>query len=241
MAKDTTFYNNESAIYSAKRYPAVARTYVQHFFKKRLSVLIGLLQKRYAGKSGLNLLEVGCADGVVLIEIDNVLGDTFSDMTGIDIAEEMIRVARARTETESRGKKIGYSVRGQETAGKKYDVIIEVGVANYANFDEELVYAAQALKPGGRYFLSIAGTGSTNDSFGRGKGYTNFLSYAEYEAKIRGVFNVEEVRAVGLYIPLIWALPAIARPLQALVEAILAPIAPGLFHEKIYVLKRARE
>jgi len=233
MIKDTEFYNKESGQYSSKRYPPVAQTYVQFFFKRRLDVLLKLLSKRYAGRSGMNLLDVGCADGIVVRGIEADLGGVFSQMIGIDIAPDMIAAAQKFNSSPN----ISYFIRGQEPSTMTYDAIVETGVANYTDFDAELKYADKALKPGGYYFLSIAGKGSLNDRFGRGVGYDNFLSYKEYESRISSKFVIEDAAAVGLFLPIVWMIPPLARLIQPALEAIFS-IASGLFHEKIYVLKK---
>jgi SAM-dependent methyltransferase len=233
--KDRDFYNKESAGYSSKRYPERASDYIQFFFKKRLSLTLKVLSRAFNDKTSLSLLEIGCADGVVMREISKKVPRVFSEMTGIDTAEEMIKKAKAM---DSQFLKTRYFVRGQEPAGARFDAIIEIGVANYTDFDAELRYAADHLKSGGKYILSIAGNGSLNARLGGGVGYANFLSYGEYEDKIRGLFSLEMSLPVGLRVPLIWRTPALARFVQPILENTFLHIAPGLFHEKVYLLKK---
>ena len=232
MIKDKDFYNRESSHYSSKRYPRSASTYVQYFFKKRLESVLNLLENILEGKNNLDLLEIGCADGIVVREISNRMGGAFSSFVGIDTAEDMIKTAESlNTSTDAR-----FFVRGSEPSNKMYDVIIEIGVANYTDFEAEMRYASEHMKENGTYILSIAGSDSSNKIFGRGIGYQNFLLYSEYELIIGKLFKIDSVIPVGLYFPLIWTVPVLGRAIQTVMETFVRPMAPDLFHEKVYVL-----
>ncbi|MEI6296926.1 MAG: methyltransferase domain-containing protein [bacterium] len=191
------------------------------------------LSKIVGNKKDLALLEIGCADGVVLRNIYKESVYNFSEMIGIDTSDGMIKEAGIIDSD----KNIKYYVRGCEPQGKKFDIVIEVGVANYANIDEELKYAKNNLKQGGVYILSLAGSDSLHGYFWKGIGYNNFLNYSEYENKIAEFFKIEKIIPVGFYVPFIWKLPVMARLIQPIVEFIFGPILPNLFHEKIYILK----
>lgn len=231
--KDSAFYNQESSQYSAKRYPPVATTYIQFFFKERLRLTIEQLKTIVGFKENSTLLEVGCADGVVLREISKRLDGAFSKLVGIDLAEGMVEQARSRT-SDSRSK---FFLRGKEVLDGPVDVIVEIGVANYADIDEELRYAYEHLADGGVYILSLAGKDSSNALFGKGIGYKNFLSYGDYEQKIADVFRIETVIPCGFFVPLLWRIPRVARVVQPVIEKVMATVAPNAFHEKIYVLR----
>ena len=233
MPKDRDFYNRESKNYSKRRYPLVASTYIHFFFKRRLEILLYVLKERFGDKNNLNLLEIGCADGVVLREIGVSMQSSFSSMVGIDTAEEMIDAAR---HIESTGN-VTYFVRGKEPLDTKYRAVIEVGVANYTDFDAELAYAHGVMSLDGYYILSIAGKGSLNERMGRGKGYQNLFSYKEYEGRIRKFFDIEDIKTVGIFVPFLWTVPVLGRLIQPLCES-LCSRNPNLFHEKLYILKK---
>lgn len=233
MIKDKNFYNTESSLYSTKRYPKITSDYIHFFFKKRLDIVIKELQNNFKNKDSLSLLEIGCADGIVLRKISEELEKKFSNLVGIDTSEGMIKKA----EIPTTNKNINYFVRGKELFESKFDVVVEVGVANYADIDEELIYVKNNLNQNGIYILSLAGRGSLNDYFGKGDGYNNFLSYSDYEDKIRKNFKIIKIVPIGFYLPLIWKAPPIARIWQFFIEIIFAPFSPNLFHEKVYILK----
>jgi 2-polyprenyl-3-methyl-5-hydroxy-6-metoxy-1,4-benzoquinol methylase len=238
MIKDSDFYNKESGIYSSKRYPAVASTYIQFFFKKRLDITITLLKQIYCNTShasvGKKLLEVGCADGVVVRAIQEKIPNTFSEVVGIDIAPDMVKVA---SELDRSGKAAFY-VRGQEPQVNKFDAVVEIGVANYTDFDAELAYTHEHLVDNGVFILSIAGNNSLSGYMGGDVGYENFLPYPEYEKKIAEKFIIERVVPVGLRLPIIWKIPTFARCIQPVLEVVLRGILGHLFHEKVYMLKK---
>lgn len=233
--KDTAFYDKEGNKYSSKRYPEKDRDYVHFFFKKRLKILLDILERHVSDKRGLSLLEVGCADGVVLRSIARRFPD-FEKLVGIDVSENMI--AQAIGENDS--SKISFFVRGKEDASALYDLIVEVGVVNLTDRHVEYAHALRHLKSDGLYICSLAASTSLRSRLkpdDHKKGFSHLLSYKEYEAELSREFEIIERRAYGLFVPLIWRVLVIARLLQPL-EALLVHLVPDLFHEKIYVLKR---
>lgn len=234
MIKDTTFYDRESSVYSEKRYPEKAKTYTQFFFKKRLEIAIGEIARSVGSRSNLSLLEIGCADGVVIFEVKKKLGRSFSRLLGIDIAPKMIEEAR----NKNRDASTRFEVRGKEIA-TVHDVVIEIGVINYASLDEEIRYVERSMGNDAIAIISLAGTGSLLDKTRKVEmGFRNFLSYGEYEERLDASFVRLKTIPVGLALPIIWRVPALARPFQALMEVLLRPIVPNAFHEKVYVLKK---
>lgn len=235
--KDKEFFNSESQKYSSKRYPEKAVTYIQYFFKKRLAFAIRELSKAFAGKSRQSLLEVGTADGIVIREIAAKIPGVFSSFVGTDTAEDMIAAARNLTTVPG----ATFFVRGQEPLAavqpKKFDAILEIGVANYTDFDQEIAEAKSRLNPNGVFVLSIAGNSSLHAKRKIDHGYQNFLSYKEYEDKIKTAFTIEKAIPVGLELPFIWRWPAYARIKQPATDAFFRHLAPSLFHEKLYILR----
>lgn len=239
--KDTNFYDKESSNYSAKRYREVPLSYTQYFFGRRLEVVMELIDKvvsadRTNSRSFQpSLLEVGCADGVVLKKISETLQGKFISMVGIDISPKMIETARMNVKVPW----VSFMERKDFRVGDPYGVVLEVGVANYADVHEELDFAAANLPVGGFYILSLAGRGSMWSFRQMGQtGFKNFLRYREYEKLIREKFEVVEVRPVGLFTPLIWKWPSFARTFQPFKEKVNAKIVPNLFHEKVYLLRK---
>lgn len=237
MAKDTEFYNRISGSYSKDRYPEVATSYTQFFFKRRLELLVGAIeQTTLARGSGLSILEIGCADGVVLRRVYEVFKRSFSEFVGLDISPKMIAVAsRENSDTG-----ILFKVRNDYCDLRKFNLILEVGVINYAeSVNSEIAYAHSVLEDGGYYICSFAGASSLLNRIKPGdKGYHNFLSYEAYEKTMQKFFKIEKKIPVGILIPLLWRLPIIARFKQPIVENLFKYISPNLFHENIYVLRK---
>lgn len=237
MLKDTEFYNKASGSYSAVRYPAIAGSYTQFFFKERLALVLGAIKGlTKETDTDLSVSEIGCADGVVLREIYNRFKSNFSYFMGIDLSPKMIEVAsRENSDTD-----IIFKTRDEYRDTKYYDLVIEVGVINYvSDVEREMTYAHSVLKDGGHYICSFAGTDSVLHRLKPGeKGYNNFLSYEEYEKILKELFVIERKIPVGFFIPFLWRIPTLARIVQPIVEGILKPLTPNLFHENIYLVKR---
>jgi len=237
--KDTAFYDKESSVYSARRYPQRSSDYTHFFFKRRLALTLGLLGRLIPNMGSPKLLEVGCADGIVLRMIYDRFRERISLYEGVDISPKMIEEARKKNE----GSPMSFSVRRSNGAftdkkDARYDLIVEIGVLNYAGFDADMKCAEEALSKDGYYICSIAGRGSLWDRQVKAdKGFGNFLSYKEYERKIKARFEIVTVKPVGLRVPFIWRLPLAARIIQPIVEALFMPFT-GLYHEKVYLLKK---
>ncbi len=234
MIKDKDFYNKESEKYSSKRYPENASSYIQFFFKKRLNLVLNMLKKVLDDRKELKLLEIGCADGVVLREVVSKMDNSFSQIVGIDIAERMIDTARLF----NKSLKTTYFVRGSEAFSEKFDLVLELGVINYTDFEKDLKYVLDNLNINGFYILSVAGKDSLNNFFQGGDNqYQNLLSYKEYEDIIKKYFIIKKIIPCGFYIPFLWRLPSLARILQTIFEEMFF-FLPNLYHEKIYFLEK---
>lgn len=231
--KDTAFYNQESTRYSSKRYAKVARSYLQLFYAHRLEItkkyLLFVLKKAQANPA---LLEVGCADGVIVRELCKDFSEIGS-ITGIDISPGMIEAARSQN-TDPRAT---FEMRSEYARGP-VDIVVETGVVNYSDVDAEVLFAHQNLKEGGWYILSVAGTGSLYNRIKHDGGLADHRPYKEYDRIIRERFAVHRVLGTGFFIPLIWKVPVLARVVQRCAEATLGALFPGLCHEKMYLLQK---
>ncbi|HVV15531.1 MAG TPA: methyltransferase domain-containing protein [Candidatus Paceibacterota bacterium] len=234
--KDTDYYNQESVNYSRKRYPERETDYVQYFFKRRLKLVLGMLGRFLKNRPApAALLEVGIADGVVLRAAYDAFSAKLGRVEGNDIAPDMVAAAKAA----NGARPIAYFVREGALLHGGFDVVLEVGVLNYAPWQEDLKAAHGALRPGGVYICSIAGQGSLHARMRGGEeGFENMLSYREYEEYMRSLFTIVQTVPCGFFVPFIWRFPALARVLQRLAEACMLPVAPGLAHEKVYVLQK---
>lgn len=233
--KDTSFYNQESTQYSSKRYPKVPSSYTQFFFNRRLALTKNFVAKiiAYEGKE-LSLLELGCADGIVVRELVHTFPHAFSKLVGIDISPGMVEEARKQN-TEQR---VEFLLRQDYVARPTVDIVTETGVINYAGFDSDVTFVSQNLKNDGWYVLSIAGTNSLRNLLKPEGDFVDFRSYGEYEKLLREKFSVYATIGCGFFIPHIWKVSVIARPLQLFADAVLGRIFPSLCHEKVFLLKK---
>jgi glycosyltransferase involved in cell wall biosynthesis len=231
VGKDTAYYNRVSRSYSATRYPVQANTFVQWFFKERLNIVLLMVEKCIEGRTGLSILEIGCADGVVIRAIYEAFPKTFSIIDAVDISPEMIVAARRNHHDTP----IRFEER-RKLSPAHYDVIVEVGVLNYTPFVDDLKVIAKLLTPNGRAIISIAGDGSLKNKFSPDRGYLHFTPYDTYEKDMRSIFHIEKIMPVGFFLPLLWRVASLGRLLQLQVEQIFIRRKPNLFHEKVYTL-----
>lgn len=237
---DTTFYDKESSFYSIKRYEGVADTYTKFFFKKRQQVLLSFIKSIcIKDNEKLSLIDIGCADGVVTQEIDNTFPESFEKIIGIDVAPKMIEEAQKKNLKPN----ISFFVRGEEDVALKYDVALEVGFLNPTLFDQEFPFIKNILKENGYFICSVAAKQSIHSILKmRDKEYVKtYFNYNEYEKVFNDHFEVIRSEPYGLFIPKLWAFPNVANVIQPFLESILKFLTPGLFQEKLYLLKKRRE
>jgi predicted TPR repeat methyltransferase len=233
--KDTAFYNQESTRYSQKRYPKVAQTYTQFFFNQRLD-----LTKRFFKeivlheKKKLSVLELGCADGIIVRELSAAFPDSFSKLVGVDISLGMVEEAKRLNTLPNASFMLREEYKNQQPA----DIVNETGVINYAGFDADTAFASDNLKEEGYYILSVAGTGSLRNMLKHESDFADFRSYKEYEAILRKNFAIVAQVGCGVFIPLVWRLPTLARLIHLMIEPVVGSLMPGLCHEKLYLLKK---
>lgn len=231
------YYDEEARVYSAKRYPKRIQNYTHFLFTHRRTLALKLLARAIAGtKEPRTLLEVGCADGILLRSVASAYPNAFVHMLGVDVAEPMIEVARKMTTEPG----VEYKMRDELSHAGAFSVVLEIGVAALA-FDTkgELQILADQLAPGGYLLCSFSSSTSLAQKLARGTaGDTSVLRpYGIYEDAICERFTIVVSSAYGLYVPLLWKVPALARLLQPLAE-ILGQLFPSLAHEHLYLLKK---
>src|SRR5690606_26611388 len=149
MSRDSNFYDEQSKKYSQVRYPSVTSSYNHHLFKSRLRKVLRLISKSLISHGKYNLLEIDCADGIVIKTLHDTFPDAWTEMRGVDISESMIKTA-----TEfNKNNKIQFSVRNNDDISA-YDFIVELGVTNYLDYEQELKFVSQHLKKDGVYICS---------------------------------------------------------------------------------------
>ncbi len=232
-SEDTiNFYDSESSQYTKKRYDGKTESYFQFLFKRRRQILLGFIGS--LKPVDWRLLEIGCADGVLLKKLVQKFPEGFKSLVGIDISPKMIDKAIETTKNPI----VTYHLRDEEKDSEsKYDLILELGVHVY-NLEEEMLFVSKKL-PRDRYFIYSAA--SRNSIHARiklkDKEYLkDYMSYDGYEKILRKYFRIVSSKPYGLFIPKLWAFPALARIVQPIVDALLRNVIPSLFHEKIYLL-----
>jgi len=119
--------------------------------QQRNGFVLRVINNRSTTKS---TLDVGCGTGDLVCDIARM----GVDATGVDFADEMIAVARARAEQEKLEKAHFYcsSIFDFDLTERRYDVVSANGFIEYISLDEldrflDLSY--QALHPGGSFVL----------------------------------------------------------------------------------------
>lgn len=232
MKKDTDYYNKEGHLYSQKRYPSIDTDFVHFFFKKRRDILMKMLGRIVNGKAGLTLLEIGCADGVIL----RVIKNNFKNITrlvGVDISDAMITEAMKI----ERSHEIEFYLKEANKHFGDFDIVVEVGVLNLTDIEKEFMFVKRHLMSGGYYICSFASNTSLLSLFKIKKGnFYNHLSFDEYEKLIKDHFSIVSSESYGVFVPFIWKIPGLARFLQPIFEFVFKLI-PSFYHERIYVLQ----
>lgn len=231
------FYDKESSNYSEKRYPPVTVSYTQYLFKKRLEIFLSMLERiNEKLPPHATILEIGCADGIVLNAIERKFPGRFSKLVGIDISSKMIEEA-TRKNTNPRAI---YYVRNSEPV-ERYDIVVELGVHPFDVAGESL-YVYNRLNFPGYFFYDSAGANSLFYFFKlRDKDYAkDYKSYEEYEKLLQGLFFIKQANVYGLFIPKLWGVPFLGRLFQQSFDLILKSF-PNLFHEQLYLLEKKRE
>ena len=124
------------------------KTTAGHSFNARKVRVLEMLQRARPGV----LLDVGCGPGVAVAEI---AGRGF-DFYGVDIAERMIDVCRARfPKIDPKHFSVG-RIQDLEFPDRFFDVILCIGVVEYLEDDGEAIREmARVLKPGGVAIISL--------------------------------------------------------------------------------------
>jgi SAM-dependent methyltransferase len=229
------FYDSESDQYSKKRYEGLLSTYTQFLFRKRLEIFLGMF-KQIAGQRKVSLLDIGCADGIVINRIQRAFPQSTHKVVGIDISPQMIAQARESIKDP----RASFYLRN-EAPQEMYGVILELGV-HVENLEDEIQYVKNHLVNGGYFIYSVAGRDSLHARIKlQNAAYVkDYRSYADAERILSEHFEIVDSQAYGFFIPKLWSIPPLARVLQPIIDSILRGITPSLFHEKIYLLRDKR-
>ncbi len=230
--KTPQFYDGESSTYAEMRYAGRADSFQKFFFQKRLALLIEFAEEAAKGKEAPSLLDIGCADGYVTGRLKESVA--FGKVIGVDTSEGMIKAARDKnTDPES----VRYFLKGEEPAGA-YDCIAEIGVP-VSDYRGELSFAAAHLNEGGSFIYSTPGSRfSLFSAFKGNRHVEKTFSFGEFEAEARKSFDIERAELYGFFIPKLWIFQSAAPAMQRAAESIFKYVAPWLFHEKIYLLRK---
>jgi SAM-dependent methyltransferase len=236
MKIDPTYYDRESANYSLKRYEGEVDSYIKYLFVSRLNIFLNFIEKTLSKKTDNKMLEIGCADGVVLQAVNKRFPVTFSQLVGIDISAGMIEEAHKK-----KAPNMNFYLRGEEPIGILYDYLVELGV-HVEDVPAELEAGSLLLVDGGYYIYSFASQNSLItklkpkiESYDR-----DYPSYKDYEKIIAKHFEIIDKVPYGLFVPKLWAWPSFGRFCQSKIDRVIRLFGSELFHEQIYLLKKRK-
>lgn len=236
MNRETAdFYDRESSIYSAKRYPKVTISFIQYLFKKRMEVFLDMLEESLGDlPENPTMLEIGSADGILFKAVEERFPGKFKKLVGMDVSPKMVEEA-AKQNTNPRAT---FYMRN-ELVSESFDVIIELGVHPY-DLESELKYVANRVNSGGTFFYAVT---SPNSLYVRAKlkgaSYVkDYKRYKEYEPIFNKFFSIGGSLAYGFFVPKLWAIPVLGRIFQSSIDSLFQPLTPELFHERTYMLKK---
>jgi SAM-dependent methyltransferase len=228
------YYNNESELYSMKRYPEVTTSLIQFLFKKRRDIVESMLLRITKDRTNLRLIDIACADGILTDYINKKFPSTFKVLVGSDIAPKMIEKARKTYKSDN----MNFYVR-DDCPTDKFDIALGLGYLSMSNYSDERIYLKSRLIPGGYYICTFVSKKSIiNKIKHSGESYTSdYLTFKEYEDLLRKDYEIIDSMPYGLLVPKIWTIPVLARIIQPIFESIFSSLVPDLFHEKVYLLK----
>ncbi|HEV8677595.1 MAG TPA: hypothetical protein VN701_02075 [Candidatus Paceibacterota bacterium] len=230
------YYDTEAEVYSQKRYPERPANYIQFLFTRRRALVLSLVERVISATAApRSLFEMGCADGVLLRAIDERYPGAFAGMLGSDVSRPMIEEGARLTGNPS----IRFAMRDEVLSPGDFTLAMEVGVgAIVIDTPGELALLASKLAQSGYLICSIAGRDSVAARWGStAADRAQLKAYREYEKEMRKLFVEEAVRSCGIYVPLLWRVPALGRLLQPVFE-IAGVLFPELAHERVYLLKK---
>lgn len=226
------YYDAQSSHYSESRYEGKLDSYIQFVFRRRRAIFLGWMDKLVSKAAVKTIMEIGCADGILLRNLTHKFPTAFTKLIGMDISEGMLTQARNKTKDQ----KITYVLRGSE-ALEKNDLIIELGVHIY-ELRKELEYVSSFLIEGGYFIYSAVSSSSIHTHLKLKHVDYTLPTYKETEAALSEYFEIIEMRPYGFFVPKLWAVPFIGRLFQSSIDRAMSVLTPDLFHEKIYLLRK---
>ena len=232
---NTSFYDKASVNYSNQRYEGSPGSFIQFFFQRRLKHVLFLIGKHMKGNINQILIEDGCADGVVAQAVAVYYPNIFSKVIGTDISPGMITAAQGL----NKNPRASFRLKSGLATDTKADVVLAVGFVSPGIFADEFSFIKSHLAKDGIVIISLA---SRNSPYAKLKlqdkevtrDYWTFKAYENFLAKD---FIIIDSIPYGIFIPKLWAFPALGRIIQPILEAAFS-FFPSLFHETLYVLKQ---
>lgn len=127
---------------------------------------VDLVDTALHGLSGKKILDVACGTGILSV----LLADRGADVTGIDLSEEMLAVARSRANNRFPSMKFLHQAMQQMNVPGQYDAaVIPIDSLNYLEDEHDVGQTFKkihdALVPGGLFIFDVHSTFKTDVLF----------------------------------------------------------------------------
>ncbi len=112
-----------------------------------------------------NVLDLGCGDGRITVEIANMVKD--GSVAGVDNSEEMIKLAKERYPADKYGN-LSFAVMdaGEIKYEAKFDVVFSNAALHWVHDHKKVLEGInRSLIPGGRFLIQTGGTGNAASGF----------------------------------------------------------------------------
>jgi SAM-dependent methyltransferase len=136
-----------------------SRTTKGHYQRARLEAAV-----RLVGEGPGSLLEIGAGSGRLLA----ALAERGWDVTGIDAAPRMLELARARVPAAKLDVARAEELPFEDGA---FDVVVAIGVLEFADLEAALRELVRVLRPGGRAVLGFRNGSAPTDAWARATMY----------------------------------------------------------------------
>lgn len=194
------------------------------YFRSRMH----LINEALAAVPGGDLLDIGCGPGMMVRELlDSRPGDF--RIAAVDRSRAMVEVCAQNARGAKDFRPVVGRVESMPFENGSFDVILAMGVLEYARITDGLSEIARVLRPGGRVLITMLNPLSPYRFFewhiywrllrliGRGRASSGIKAYSE--SALRGLMNTAGLRVLdSAYFDVTWTVPPADRVVRKFVK-----------------------
>jgi ubiquinone/menaquinone biosynthesis C-methylase UbiE len=187
------------------------------YFRSR----VHLINQALAPVAGGDLLDIGCGPGMMVRELLDSRPDDFR-IAAVDRSSAMVKVCAQNAAGAKNFRALVGRVESMPFADASFDVILAMGVLEYAKISDGLSEISRVLRPGGRVLVTMLNPLSPYRFFewhiywrllrliGRGRAATGIHAYSE--SALRGTMTTAGLRVLdSAYFDVTWLVPPVDR------------------------------